>query len=449
MSVAYILWSALFDHEQHVILLSATRDQAVGHLKSLIHELETNQMLRDDFPEICTGPRPKPWRDNHIVLPNGVAIRALGSGQGLRGTKHRQHRPSLIIADDLEEQEQAESPDQRVKTREWFERVVLKVGDENTNVIVVGTILHYDSLLARLTSDEPGKGAAWASRLYRAVESFADRPDWWELWDQVRNSERTINDGTTGPKAAQRMYEQCKGNLLLGTKVLWPERESYLDLMKMRSDEGRNSFQAEKQNDPLDPDECLLREGEIRYWEDEFRDVDELLQALGSNVEFYGACDPSLGKSTKRGDYTAIITIAKNCKTGVCYVIGADLARIRPGDTIQRILTLAKKHRYYDFAFETNQFQDVLADQLEQAIRANGVKLYIKRVQHASHKQTRIQSLQPLISQGTVRFSRRHQLLLEQLRHYPIGAHDDGPDALEMALSLAVRGRSRVGRVQI
>ncbi len=49
----------------------------------------------------------------------------------------------------------------------------------------------------------------------------------------------------------------------------------------------------------------------------------------------------------------------------------------------------------------------------------------------------RIQRLQPLISSGALRFSRRQVTLLEQLRQFPMGAHDDGPDALEMAVSAA------------
>ncbi|MHC4091607.1 MAG: hypothetical protein ACYSVY_15280 [Planctomycetota bacterium] len=41
----------------------------------------------------------------------------------------------------------------------------------------------------------------------------------------------------------------------------------------------------------------------------------------------------------------------------------------------------------------------------------------------------RIQKLQPLIKSGTIRFSRRHRALLDQLRQFPKAAHDDGPDA--------------------
>jgi len=60
----------------------------------------------------------------------------------------------------------------------------------------------------------------------------------------------------------------------------------------------------------------------------------------------------------------------------------------------------------------------------------------------------RIRRLGPLLSQRRLRFLARSsstRLLVDQLRDFPVGAHDDGPDALEMALRLAedvLQGRS-------
>lgn len=67
--------------------------------------------------------------------------------------------------------------------------------------------------------------------------------------------------------------------------------------------------------------------------------------------------------------------------------------------------------------------------------------LNLRKVQNTTNKRSRITALQPLVAQGMIRFSRRHTLLLEQLRQFPLGAHDDGPDALEMAVSAALRAR--------
>lgn len=50
-----------------------------------------------------------------------------------------------------------------------------------------------------------------------------------------------------------------------------------------------------------------------------------------------------------------------------------------------------------------------------------------------------IQTLQPDVKNKYIKFNRRHKRLLEQLTQFPMGAHDDGPDALEGARSIAKR----------
>ena len=82
--------------------LARLRHQAPGlrHLENLKAELLSNERLAKDFPEVVG--RGLVWRNNLIVLRNGVTIEALGTGQRLRGRRRRQHRPSLIICDDLQ-----------------------------------------------------------------------------------------------------------------------------------------------------------------------------------------------------------------------------------------------------------------------------------------------------------------------------------------------------------
>jgi hypothetical protein len=55
-------------------------------------------------------------------------------------------------------------------------------------------------------------------------------------------------------------------------------------------------------------------------------------------------------------------------------------------------------------------------------------------------KLVRIRRLTPSLSIGRMRFkagSRGAKLLVEQLRDFPCGEHDYGPDALEMAVRLS------------
>lgn len=453
VSLAYVLWTILYDHEKFILLVSATKEQAVQLLKNIKDEIQNNNRLLMDFPEVCHRPgassTPKPWRDNNIALRNGSMIRVIGAGQAIRGVKHGPHRPGLIVVDDLENQEQCESAEQRHKLRDWFEKTLLKTGDERTNVIVVGTILHYDSLLANLTHPVPGagKGVGWKSKIYRAIESFSDHPELWEKWEAIRFGDEEY-DRSTGPRKALLFYEDHMKQMLLGTQVLWPHREDYEALMILRADEGRISFQSEKQNEPLDPEQCIFSDDSFKYWDDEYDSADELLRALGNNRWIIGACDPSLGRRGGRGDYSAIITIAKDPRTNTLYVIDANITRRKPDETIEHIVKLTQTFRYWMFAFEANQFQQVMIDQLRTRVSSAGINLFIKPVTNTQNKQARIEGLEPLITSGKLRFSRRHKLLLEQLRQFPLGAHDDGPDALEMAVTKAVECRpARFGRL--
>ena len=437
VSLAYVLWSVLFEHEPFVLIISATAEQAEQHLRTIREEIQTNAKLITDFPEVC-GRQGAPWRKNLVQLTNGVMIRCLGAGQGVRGTKHRQDRPSLIVVDDLETQDACIEPEQREKLRDWFTRTLLKAGDARTNVVVVGTIVHYDSLLANLTNEKPGgRFAGWHRRMYQAVESFSEHPELWETWEAIRTGQAE-HEGKLGPDASRVFFSANAEQMLAGTSVLWPECEGYLALMEMRVDEGRASFQAEKQNEPLDPATCLFNEDRFRYWDDQFDSPKEVLDSLRRDFRVVAACDPSMGKRHSRGDYTAIVVVANELDDGAAYVLEADIARRKPDEAIDRIIAIAKAYPLDSFYIEANQFQELMADQLEKRAYAAGISLRIEKVNNVAHKRTRIESLEPMVSSGKLRFSRRHQLLLDQLRQFPLAAHDDGPDALEMAVAGAI-----------
>ena len=85
-------------------------------------------------------------------------------------------------------------------------------------------------------------------------------------------------------------------------------------------------------------------------------------------------------------------------------------------------------------AVETNVFQVVLKDMLEEISRQERLFIPIRGIKNFADKTARIASLSALIENGTILFRRDQRLLIEQLIEFPKGAHDDGPDALEMAV---------------
>ncbi len=433
VSLAYVLWCVLYEKERLILIVSNTTEQAATLLKDVKYQLKENHLLITDFPEICRGKKPNPWRSDRIQLPNGTMICTYGAGQSPRGIKNDRDRPGLIIADDLENEEQAQSEEQREKLTTWFRGTLLNTGHPHTNVVVVGTVLHQDSLLANLIDRDRSPG--WTGKKYQAVESFGDHPHLWEQWSAIFRSD-TDYDGATGSDAAKAFFKANRTKMLEGAQVLWPKWEPYYSLMVMRETEGRRSFQSEKQNDPIDPSQCIFRPEIIAYWDDQYRDLQHLLESLGQKAEFHGACDPSLGKTTK-GDYTAIVILVRDRDKKVDYVIAADLLHCNPSDAIERIVQYARMYPFRKFAVESNSFQELIVNDLKRRITAAGARLDLSEITSRSNKQSRIAGLEPYVQQGHLRFCRKHRLLLDQLLQFPLAKNDDGPDALEMAMQVA------------
>jgi len=90
---------------------------------------------------------------------------------------------------------------------------------------------------------------------------------------------------------------------------------------------------------------------------------------------------------------------------------------------------------------EAISFQELLCRFIEDEGRRRRLFLPVKPIGVRGEKRRRILRLSPLIERGTILFRREDRLLIEQLIEFPASAHDDGPDALEMAVSLAREGR--------
>ena len=319
------------------------------------------------------------WKSGTIKTTNGVKVDAVGSGKKLRGRKNRSWRPDLIVLDDIENDENVNTPEQRKKLLNWFNKAVMKAGDTYTDIMYVGTILHYDSLLSNTL-----KNPEFKSRKYRAVISYADNTQLWEQWEELFiNLFDELHE-----EHADEFFEEHKAEMLKGTEVLWEEKLSYYKLMKMKVSEGDASFNSELQNDPIDPDNATFNEEWFDFYDDEPIDFSD------PRFYFVGANDPSLGKN-KKSDTSAIIGLATDMKTGYMYVVDASIEKRHP---------------------------DVIID-----------------------KTMRIESLQPMVKNHYLRFSRKHKALLQQMKEFPMGKNDDGPDALKMAVDTAVKARGSSG----
>lgn len=415
--------STLYQYKHYPIIISDSSDQAEGFLDNIRVEFEENAAIREDFGDLAGSV----WRSNVLVTRTNIKIEAIGSGKKIRGRKHRNWRPDLLILDDVENDENVRTPEQRAKLDSWFKKAVSKAGDDYTDIVYIGTLLHYDSLLANTL-----KNPAYRAIKYQAVISFSPADDLWQRWENIY----TDLENDNREREALAFFQEHRDAMLEGTQVLWEEKLSYYDLMVMRVSEGESAFNSEMQNEPINPDDCIF----VQEWFDFYNEAEVNFREQA--FQFFGFVDPSLGK-TKKSDFSAIITLAKHKASGYMYVVDADIERRHPDRIITDVLEKEKWLRatygrgYKKLGAEVNQFQWFLKEELAKASTRAGLYLPIEEVQQTSDKVLRIQTLQPDIKNRYIKFNPKHKRLLEQLYHFPMGAHDDGPDALEGARTIA------------
>jgi predicted phage terminase large subunit-like protein len=150
VTMAYVIWSILGKQQKKFpIILGNTQGKAQVHLLAIKHEFEQNELLRADL-----GPfkeENNQWGALSLVLPQyGAKISTSSVEQSVRGLRHYEHRPDVIVCDDLEDMDSVRTQESRDKLFEWLTSDVLPAGDKDTRMVFIGTPLHEDSLLRRL-----------------------------------------------------------------------------------------------------------------------------------------------------------------------------------------------------------------------------------------------------------------------------------------------------------
>jgi predicted phage terminase large subunit-like protein len=420
-TLAYVLQAALERREPYIWIVSDTKRQACAHLENIKAELLENELLAKQYPEAAG--RGLVWRENSIVLRNGATIEAFGTGQRLRGRRRREHRPSLIVCDDLQNDGHIRSRTQRERSRDWFHAMLMKAGTPETNLVNLATALHREALALQL-HQTPG----WMSRIFPSILRWPKNLSLWSEWEAIYvdlQNPRAESD-------AQAFYENHAAALLEDAVLLWPELESLPALMRMRVESGRTAFEREKQNSPIDPTAC--------EWPESYFDEGIWFDQWPENLLVKtAALDPSKGRDSRRGDYSAFVLLGVD-RQGIVY-LEADMARRPTPQIVADGLELLARFRPDVFAIEANQFQDLLAAEFEMAIRQrNPLGVRPIPLENTTNKLVRIRRLGPYLSTRRLRFKTKSpgtKLLVEQMQEFPLSDFDDGPDAAEMAIRLA------------
>lgn len=416
--------------EKFLIFLSCTEDQAIAKLKDIRAELLVNDNLVNDYGIHFPAKKVASSEFTVFVGDHEIHLKAVGSGTEIRGIRFREQRPSKIVCDDYEDSDVATSEVMRNKAQDYFFEVVSKIGDTETNIDVVGTVLHKEALIPKLLSNP-----AYNGKLYKSVNSWADRQDLWNQWTKIY----TNLDNDNRFKDAQTFYEENQEELLKGVSVLWPEKESYLYLMKELVEIGKRAFWKEKQNDPRGTEDNLF---EKFHWYEERSDglwIEEtktLIPWEDLQDECYAAIDPATGQTkpnqTKDTDFTCLLLGYKDPK-GRLFVHRDYTKRTSPTKYIAEIFEYNNYYNFSKLAIETNLYRNLLLPNIidekkrREAKEKKKINISFYEVDQVENKHKRIYTLEPKVTHGWILFNKElSKTFIGQFEEFPNASHDDG-----------------------
>lgn len=390
VSVIFVLYCCCYKLRRFIVLISDTQPQAALQLAAVKEEMEGNAALIADFGNLVGD---RKWDINDCRTTTGITLAARGAGQSLRGLRFRLYRPDLVICDDMENEEDADNPETREKLERWFVGTVLNLG-KRCQVFVIGTILHYDGLLAKLLDAEKFK--KFVKRRYEAV-------------DQEWHPE----------------------------SVLWPAK---WDLQSLRDKEetiGSVMFNQEFRNLPISESTQIFREEWIA------RHAFRREELVGRQTVRITYNDPAISlKAT--ADFFASVTIDVDEK-GYIYVTRAEQDRMPFARQLDFMLRRADEEQPAVIGIEDVAYQTALKQALDDISRETGRYLNVVGVVNLTDKFLRISTMSPLVENGTIRFclDGTQKTLISQLLF--LGKiKDDLADALQGAVQLARQVNFRV-----
>lgn len=434
-SNTYPIHELVFKKRQFILLISETANLSAMLIRYIAEQLKYNEKLRADFGEFLSPSKQLNDIDNNEMFETstGALVRSGSIGKAIRGARNGGQRPDLIICDDLESMDNTNTAEAREKNLHWYNSVIVPIGTpEKTGIIYMGTMVHGSGLLPNILNRPE-----YDSRIYSAFTDEPEHPEYWQEYESILLD--TENENRIAH--ADQFYAINKKLMDVGAETLWPQRFSYDYLIKKKVEVGSRAFASEYLNKPSDPDSQIFNENTIHYFND--REID-MREVIGSGLyDVFSFWDIAIGR-TKRSDYNAIVTIAKNRRTGVMYVIDAWAAKVPVHKAMEVAVEKILEFKPRFFGVESVQAQYEMFRQLQQKIYEMGIySTKILPIKPTGKKEERIELMEPLFENGFLKIRTTQRLLKEQLEQFPNADHDDLPDALASVVNMT---KNRVSR---
>jgi len=403
---AYTLAAVLFRKADFVVLVSDTELQAVQFLNDIKMELYENQKLRslfkvsDIYKDAEREIRFKMGPDNHQVR---IMARGASGGSGsVRGFKWRGKRPNLIICDDMENDEAVSNEERRDKFRNWFYGALIPALSDTGQIRLVGTVLHFDSLLERLMPETTGDEAQYTVR-EKLKEYSLDKS---RAWHSIKYRAHTDFDDFQD--------------------ILWPEKFNEERLSKLKNDfikQGiSEGYAQEYLNYPIHEGDAFFRKNDFVPMSEEDFDLAKT---------YYAAIDFAISEKDKRS--YSVITVGGVDHSGVLHIVDVIRQRMDAKQIIDEMMAVQIRYQPDLFVVEEGALKKAIGPFLKDEMLRTGVFINLHPMVPYRDKLSRARAIQGRMRQGGVHFdveSEWFPSFEQELLRFDRGQYDDQVDSI-------------------
>lgn len=398
-----------------VLVGSISERKAKDFGRDIQGRLEGNQLLHVFFPELSKPKKvtsTKPWGVFNMSIEGRTQVGGIETSITIRsvdGDVVGKHFDCMLM-DDMVDEKTAKSETLRERMDAWYHTSLLPCKEPGAELHISGTRYHFRDIYGTLIGDEhrPGK---WYDRVVVTPAYDENGKSFWSTRFPSNEQE------------AQEIFDalpEYKQQLI---------KEPFPSLPEIKDEMGTAAFNAQMMGD--------VRAMKGSMFKPEWMNIYTELPPNTGLDSFMGV-DLAIGQKTIN-DYTAIVTVVIDQKTGNIYVLSAWHGRITFHEQEQHIQ--ARYLSTYDdpsvrgphlVAIENIAYQDAIVQELKRK-----TSLPVKAITPSKDKVTRASSLSAIMENGKILFKEDHRELLDELLLFPEGDHDDLVDALVMAVDAA------------
>lgn len=407
-----------------IVLVSKTEGHSILNMQTIKDIIEYSPNFRALYGYWGRHSAIK-WRETWMELrdprnPNRtIAILAKGADQQLRGLKHINQRPTLVIYDDPEDENNVITPERRDKTQiGLFKGIMPGLDDHRGRVHVIGTPIHAQGLVNTLEGNKMFVNRKWKALNEKEglSEDVPERDRYWALWPEKRPVDNLLEIRDTFAEMGKIsvFYSEYQCEIVGDQDQLFaPNDFRYWDGTLERDGSGNAYLNVTQMSDP---------DGEMRSYID---------APLRIPVAIFMGLDPASSTSST-ADYSVIFVLAMDAQKRV-FCLEYWRKREKPFEVADQLVEMARRYKPDLVQVESVGYQEMLRQYLQDRVDLFLPGIQMKN-QPRNKKSDRLASMQPdfRLHKVFLRLGKMSELETELIL-FPRAKNDDIMDAMYYA----------------